>query len=116
MDQETIWISKQPNSNGLYLEDNEGHAGAGSITTDVKPGDTVTWKLKPGGGIDAITSVARKSGSGDIFGDDPEEQPDGSWVGTVSESAGGSESYSIGYQINSANYTDDPELEVKEKK
>lgn len=113
MGQEIIWISKQDDNNGLVLSDSEGHTGDGTITTNVQPGDTVTWKLKPNGGIDAINSITRKAGSGDIFGDDPEEQPDGTWVGTVSESAGGSESYSIGYQIDSADYTDDPKLVVK---
>ncbi len=114
MSHEIILISKQADSNGLYLTDNEGHAGDNSITTLVNPGDTVTWKLKSGGGIDAITSIAAKAGSQDVFSTDPAQQPDGSWVGVVNNSATGSESYSIGYRIGTTDYTDDPEIKVRE--
>ncbi|ELR68919.1 hypothetical protein C900_05612 [Fulvivirga imtechensis AK7] len=109
---ETIKISKQSTGTGLYLEDNEGHAGDNTITTTVDPGDTVVWKLKDGGGIDEITNIYAKSTSQDIFSSDPVKQSDGSWKGTVSSSATGSESYSIDYKIGGTEYTDDPELKV----
>jgi hypothetical protein len=113
MAEEIIYISKQTTGTGLFLSDNEGHSGNNSITTNVNPRDTVTWQLKSGGGIDAITNIAAKATSPDIFSSDPAIQSDGSWKGTVSGSATGSESYLIGYKIGSTDYTDDPELDVQ---
>lgn len=109
----TIKIRKQTNGTGLYLKDSEGHKGKDSITTDVNPGDTVVWKLKNNSGIDEITSISAKSTSQDIFSSDPVEQKDGSWKGTVSSTASGSEDYSIGYKIGGTDYTDDPQLNVQ---
>lgn len=113
MAEETIYISKQTTGTGLFLSDNEGHSGDNSITTNVNPGDTVTWKLKSAGGIDEITNIAAKAGNTDIFSSNPSAQSDGSWKGIVSASATGSESYLIGYKIGSTDYTDDPDLDVQ---
>jgi hypothetical protein len=114
---ETIKISKQANGTGLYLTDNEGHAGDNTITTIVKPGDTVIWQLVPGGGIDKINGITEKTGSADIFSSDPAPidplDPTTAWQGIVSESATGKEAYSIMYTIGDTGYTDDPELELK---
>ena len=112
---EKIFISKQANSTGLYLSDNEGHSGDGTITTIVHEGDTVIWKLKPNGGITSITNIYPKTGSENIFSNPPILQPDGSWKGTVANSISGSESYSIDYNIGVDSYTDDPELKVKDE-
>lgn len=111
---ETIFISKESGGNGLYLSDNEGHSGDGNITTDVDPGDTVIWKLSKNGGIDEITDISAKNGSQDIFSSDPAKQNDGSWKGTVSNTATGTESYFIKYKINGTEYTDDPELDIQD--
>ncbi|WKV12150.1 hypothetical protein [Marivirga harenae] len=117
MSTEIINISKQEGNNHLYLTDNEGHAGKDSITTQVHPGDTVTWKLVPNGGIDQITGITAKPDSQDIFSVDPApvnpNDPKTDWTGTISENATGTESYSIGYKIGDNNYTDDPDLEMK---
>ena len=111
---ETIYIRKQASGTGLYLSDNEGHSGDGSITTIVHEGDTVIWKLKPNGGITAITSIYPKTGSENIFSTNPAKQPDGSWQGTVANPVSGSESYSIDYTIGQDSYTDDPKLDVQD--
>ncbi|MCF6359536.1 MAG: hypothetical protein L3J29_02100 [Cyclobacteriaceae bacterium] len=108
----TINISKQATGTGLYLTDNEGHAGDGTITTIVREGDTVVWQLKPKGGITEITNIYPKTGSENIFSNPPIQQPDGSWKGTVANSISGSESYSIDYNIGKDSYTDDPEILV----
>jgi len=113
MGTETIIISKQATGTGLYLTDNEGHAGDGTITTIVREGDTVVWQLKPNGGITAITNIYPKAGSKNIFSTNPAKQPDGSWQGTVANPVSGSESYSIDYTIGENSYTDDPEFEVQ---
>lgn len=116
MSSEIIKISKEENSNGLYLTDNEGNEGPDTITTPVKPGDTVTWKLKKDGGIDQITAITNKAGSQNIFSDGPKQVKEGDstsdWTGTVSEDATGSESYSIDYKIGDEPFTDDPILKV----
>lgn len=109
---EKIFISKQTNGTGLYLSDNEGHSGDGTITTIVHEGDTVIWQLKPNGGITSITNIYPKTGSENIFSTNPIAQPDGSWKGTVANSISGTESYSIDYNIGENSYTDDPDLEV----
>jgi len=116
MSTEIIKISKQEGNNQLYLTDNEGHSGKDNITTNVKPGDTVTWKLVPNGGIDQITGITAKPDSQDIFSVDPApvnpNDPASDWTGTVSGNATGSESYSIGYKIGNDPFVDDPKLEV----
>jgi len=119
MSTEIINISKQEGNNKLYLTDNEGHAGNNSITTKVKPGDTVTWKLVPNGGIDQITGITAKPNSQDIFSVNPApvdpKDPKTDWTGTVGKEAKGKESYNIAYKIEEESFVDDPEMEVDEK-
>lgn len=116
MSTEIINISKQEGNNRLYLTDNEGHSGKNNITTNVKPGDTVTWKLVPNGGIDQITGITAKPSSQDIFSVDPApvnpDDPSSDWAGTVSPNATGTESYKIGYKIGEEALLDDPKLNV----
>ena len=114
MASEIIWISKKSTGTGLYLEDNEGHSGDDNITTDVSPGDSVTWKLKEDGGITKLTGINEKeeSGNQNIFSSGPTKVSDSEWQGTVSTGASGTESYSINYEINGTPYTDDPKLKV----
>lgn len=116
MASEIINISKQEGNNHLYLTDNEGHVGPDTITTNVKPGDTVTWRLVPNGGIDQITGITAKASSHDIFSVDPSpvnpNDPASDWTGTVSPDATGSESYSIDYKIGGKSLKDDPRLKV----
>lgn len=109
---EKIFIHKQIDGTGLHLSDNEGHSGDGTITTIVREGDTVIWKLASNSGITAITNIYPKTGSENIFSNPPMLQPDGSWEGTVANSISGNESYSIDYNIGEDSYTDDPELDV----
>lgn len=108
---ETIYISLVTGTTNLHLSDNEGHSGDGTITTDVSPGDTVTWKIS-GSGISGITSIYAKPDSQDIFSSDPAKNPDGSWTGTVSSSATGQESYGIKYMVSGTEYDDDPILRI----
>ncbi len=118
MSPETINISKQEGNNRLYLTDNEGHSGKDNITTNVKPGDTVTWTLVPNGGIDQITGITAKQGSQDIFSVDPApvnpNDPASDWTGTVSQNATGKELYNIAYKIGNEPFVDDPELELED--
>ncbi|MGM0582522.1 MAG: hypothetical protein ACQETL_17720 [Bacteroidota bacterium] len=116
MSTEIINISKQEGNNRLYLTDNEGHSGKDNITTNVKPGDTVTWKLVPNGGIDQITGITAKPDSQDIFSVNPApvnpNDPASDWSGTVSPDATGSESYNIAYKIGNDPFVDDPKLRI----
>ncbi|WP_375578545.1 hypothetical protein ABWH96_16160 [Marivirga tractuosa] len=118
MSTEIINISKQEGNDHLYLTDNEGHAGKDTITTTVKPGDTVTWKLDPNGGIDQITGITAKPGSQNLFseGSAPVDlkDPKTDWTGTIGKDATGTESYTIAYKIGNQQYADDPDLEVKD--
>ncbi len=110
---ETIYISLVSGTTNLHLHDNEGHEGDGSITTIVSPGDTVTWQIASGANISEITSIYAKAGSQDIFSSDPVSNGDGTWTGTVSNSATGEESYGIKYMVNGVEYDDDPKLQVQ---
>jgi plastocyanin len=118
MSTEIINISKQEGNNRLYLTDNEGHSGKDNITTKVKPGDTVTWKLVPNGGIDQIIGITAKPNSIDIFSVNPAavnpNDPSSDWTGTISENAKGDESYTIAYKIGDESLVDDPDLEVED--
>jgi len=115
MAEETIYISKQTTGTGLFLSDNEGHSGDNSITTNVNPGDTVTWQLKSGGGITKLTGISEKDepGNQNIFSSGPTKVSDTEWQGTVSVSALGNESYCIDYEIDGQPYSDDPKLVIK---
>ena len=110
---EIIFIRKQTNGTGLHLSDNQGNSGDNTITTNVRRGDTVHWKLAHDSGISAITNIYPKTGSQNIFSVGPALQPDGSWKGTVSDTATGSEAYNIGYKIGDTEYICDPFLEVQ---
>ena len=108
----TIYVSLVSGTTNLHLSDSEGHSGDGTITTDVQRGQSVQWQIATGAGIDSLDNIYAKEGSQDIFSSDPAKQEDGSWLGTVSDSASGNESYSIDYTISGTSYTDDPELQV----
>lgn len=108
---ETIYVDVVSGTTNLYLSDNEGHTGEGTITTDVSPSDTVTWRLS-GSTISEITSIYVKENSQDVFSTDPAKNTDGSWTGIVSDSATGNESYGIKYLIDGTEYDDDPVIRV----
>lgn len=110
---ETIYVSLVAGSNPpeLYLTDSEGHSGEGHLTTIVEPGDKVTWEIVEGSGISSIT-ITKDQGSQDIFSKDPKGQPDGSWKGTISETASGEENYTIGFKIGDDDYVCDPILRI----
>ncbi|MBT31977.1 MAG: hypothetical protein CMO01_20145 [Thalassobius sp.] len=111
----TIFLKKQTESNKLFLFDTVGNCGDSSITTAVVNGEKVVWKLAKNSGIDQIDNVFKKHTSQDIFSTDPAENAEGKyWEGMISETSKGSEGYNISYSINGEEYTDDPELEVKD--
>ncbi|SMG34307.1 hypothetical protein SAMN05661096_02233 [Marivirga sericea] len=116
MSTEIINIKKQEGNDHLYLTDNEGHAGKDTITTTVKNGDTVTWKLDPNGGIDQITGITAKPGSQNLFSEGPApvdiKDPKTDWTGTIGKDATGSESYTIAYKIGDQALVDDPKLRI----
>lgn len=112
----TIYIKKQSDSNGLYFTDSEGHSGNNTITTKVKPGDTVIWQLIPGGGIDAITSIdeIKKAGNQNLFENSPEpvspKEAKSPWTAQIKEVASGNETYTIKYEISGVTYTFGPDI------
>lgn len=92
----------------LILSDN-GH-------TDVDAEDTVTWIVKEGSGVEAITSIAPDKGSENVF--DPDPAPVGgsgkTWKGTVDRNKKGRrETYAIGYTIQNGGPSQfDPIIQV----
>lgn len=115
MGKETINVGLVADSNPpeLHLTDSEGHSvDGGNLTTTVKHKDKVIWDIVSKSGISAIT-ISKKASSQDIFSKDPAVQPDGSWKGTISDTASGEESYNIGYTVNNVNYVCDPILQIK---
>ncbi|MDW7695858.1 hypothetical protein R9C00_25300 [Flammeovirgaceae bacterium SG7u.111] len=113
----TIFITKnpEPGNTSLVLFDTEGNVGLQTITTKIAPGGTITWKIaNESGGITEITNICKKNDSQDVFQYDPTKQEDGSWLGVVSSTAKGTESYNIGYVIDGVHYLDDPDIDVEE--
>ena len=108
----TIYVSLVSGTTNLHLSDSEGHSGDGTITTDVQPNQSVQWQIASGAGIDSLDNIYAKTGSENIFSSGPTKQGDGTWLGTVSSSATGTESYSIDYTVAGSPYTDDPDLKV----
>lgn len=120
MGTKTITISKQTTNTNLYVTDSEGNAGT-TITTVAKRGDTIVWQLQPGGGIDQITGIIKKSVSGsvDVFSSQPApinpKDPQTAWKGSISQNASGREYYDIAYIIKGANFICDPVIEIEEE-
>ena len=86
-----------PSTGQLILSDNG--------STNVDPGDTVTWNIMNNSGVASITSIVDDS-TLDLFSDDPHavnSNAASSWTGTVSSSAarGTEETYTINYTTSS---------------
>ncbi|MEO6167527.1 MAG: hypothetical protein ABIO46_10915 [Chitinophagales bacterium] len=83
-------------------------------TTNVDPGDTVTWSISPNSGVASITGIVDNS-TVDVFNPDPASQGNGSWMGTVNPNIarGSLETYTINY-TSSANEvcSFDPKIQV----
>ena len=103
-----IQVRLNPNGNGLLL--NDGHSNGADITTNVRNGDTVKWKLIPNSGISSLDSI--DDTSTDVFNPDPSKQPDGSLQGVVSASPGQLETYCIIYSIGGVSQSHDPKILV----
>jgi hypothetical protein len=108
-----IELSFDEEAGKLMFEDNQGNSGF-DITTLVRCGQKVIWKVAKGQKI-IITKIYNKEGSQNIFeGSGPVDQHDGTCDGTVLSDASGSERYNVDYTIDGKEYSDDPELKVKE--
>ena len=80
-----------PSDGPLILSDNG--------STNVDPGDTVTWNIGPNSGVASITGIVDNSVI-DIFSPDPAVEPNSSsWQGTVNPNIalGSQETYTINY-------------------
>ncbi|TLX73640.1 hypothetical protein E9993_14365 [Labilibacter sediminis] len=98
----------------LYLEDTEGNKGKRTITTIVKPGAKVIWKLAKDSNINKIIDIYKKEDSINVFGTLPHHDNDNMWMGIVADDAEGSEFYNIKYEYKDGNViVEDPEIEVK---
>ncbi len=52
--------------------------------SNVDPGDTVTWNIRPNIGVASITNIYADAGSTDVFLPDPSAQGNsGNWRGTI---------------------------------
>lgn len=93
---------------GITLDD--GQSNGNDITTNVKNGDIVKWKLIPNSGITSLDGI--NDTSTDVFNPDPTVQPDGSYQGTVCSTPGQSETYLVEYTFNGVQYNHDPKIQV----
>jgi hypothetical protein len=104
-----ISISLDGAGPGITLDD--GQSNGPNITTNVKNGDTVKWKLN--GNNTGITSLdGIDDTSTDVFNPDPTKNSDGSWQGTISASPGSEETYLVEYTFNGIHYNHDPKIQV----
>ncbi len=98
----------------LHLKDNEGHEHDKTITSKVKAGGTITWKLMKNSDIQEIVNIYKKSDSQDIFSTDP-HSVNGStdWTGVISKTAKGKEYYNIDFvYMDGRKITDDPVADI----
>ena len=98
----------------LELEDSEGQKGVQTITTKVKPGDEVIWRLTKDSNINKILSVKAKKKSINVFSVLPHQVSDEEFRGTIAKDAGGKkEEYDIVYEYkDGSKVIDDPFLDV----
>lgn len=121
----TIYVSRNGNSYQLKLRDSEGHnPGNDNLTTDVGPGDIVTWQLDTNSGLSSIESiqlVARTDrsynpASQNLIDGNPTSE-NGIITATILSPSPGKnkfECYKIGFKVpNDTNvYYDDPKLKM----
>lgn len=81
----------------------------------VSQGDTVTWMISNLSGVAAITGIVDNS-TNQLFSTPPAKMPgnSGNWQGTISNTASGSETYTIQYQIvgSTTIYSFDPTIQI----
>ncbi len=108
---------KSTNEVILHLHDTEGHDGDQTITTDVKPGEVVIWKLAKNSDILEIMNVYKKQESREVFSTKPHQISASEWKGIVADDAKGNESYNIQYKyIDDTVFVDDPEIQIRPPK
>ena len=110
----TIYISLNPKTKKLHLEDSEGHSGdAPSFFTDVNRGDVIVWELTKNSGIEDLTDIRAKDGYFNILKDGaPKKNGNGEWIGHVKDDAAGKDSYDIDYLVDGKPFSEDPEIKV----
>ncbi len=109
----TIYLSvDEPGK--LHLRDSEGHTGEDNITTDVGDSDSIVWTLEEKSGIKAITKIAAKPGSPDLFSEGPSSISDTEWTGVIASTAKGEEAYYIEYVLSDGTQKrDDPRIVIR---
>ncbi len=95
--------------NSLILSD-RGH-------TNVDPGDTVTWLIKPNSGVHAITGITKKEHSINVFISGPNQVGNSNnWVGIVDPTIpkGSEEEYNILWTAASGGevHVFDPKIQI----
>lgn len=85
----TIYLSLKDGE--LVYRDSEDHKGQ-TITTQVDPGDKITWKLDQCSGIKEITNITIRGTKG-FFKEAPEKKDFDTWKAEVSKKAKGEIEY-----------------------
>ena len=117
----TIFIyATSSNPHPAIIFDSEGNLGNSNaedkaLTTKVKNGDTIIWKVAHGCDITSIDGITMKSGT-DLFpsGITKQNTAGTKWEGTIGSNSDGTvESYSITYTVDGKQqYTEDPKLQI----
>ena len=121
----TVYVSRNGQSNQLKLRDSEGHNPQNdNLTTDVDPGDTVTWQLDTNSGLTSIEAVQQvtstdpsyNSASVNLMSILPTST--NGFTGTIVTPSPGVtkfEQYKIGFKVpnDTTVYWDDPKLIMK---
>lgn len=109
-----IFVSILDGTNQLVFTNKSGNCGK-DITTDVKPGDKVKWKICSTGLV--ITGIPMKTPDGEkIWSKAPAlTKNNKNWQGTVLQSCGPcTEGYSVQYTINGGKPLEqDPDIKVQ---
>lgn len=104
-------------ANQFLLQDSEGHSGVNNITSQVNPGDVVTWTCEACDKLKSLDNIWAKENNPDLFSQDPAPVNGDNkvWKGTISDNVtvGESESYNIQYtRADGVTVIDDPVLIV----
>lgn len=120
----TIYVSRNGQSKQLKLRDSEGHnPGNDQLTTDVVPGDTVTWQLDTNSGLTGITAIVMVTSADPSYNPNGINlisnivQSNGEFTATIVSPSPGRdkfENYKIGFTVpnDTTVYWDDPKLQM----
>lgn len=119
METKTIYVSRIPDTKKIKLRDSDGNdPGNDDLTTEVRTGDIVEWKLDKNSGLDSLIGIKKKKDTTQLLKGDPTGS-NGVFTGHVVDVSPGKDKkmkYKIGYKFSDDKdkdeHWDDPKLQI----